>query len=140
MGQKGFFDKPKLLKEDRYWVRWPFILVEQEGASFNPIRPQGCLHYIALFVFWFLFLGITFGAAQFGWYLFVEAWTYLAQSFATLDSATVITGVILLGLAGSATMMVSAFLGDVHEGTKRRRKKIHPAYTRIGRGKNRRAP
>jgi hypothetical protein len=42
--------RPKLLKDHTTYARWPFIFYQQEGMSFNPIRPQGCLQYIVIFI------------------------------------------------------------------------------------------
>jgi hypothetical protein len=65
---KDFFRRPKLLKDYYSHADWPWIHDDQEGMSFNPIRPQGCLHYIALFL---VFLALLFIA---GW-----VWDFFAN-------------------------------------------------------------
>lgn len=56
----GFWDKPKVQKDYKIRPHWPWIHLEQEGMSFNPIRVSGAIKWFAQWFVVALLVGFAY--------------------------------------------------------------------------------
>ena len=126
MNWDKFLSRPKLLKESKWVAVWPFIFDASGGMSFSPIRLQGCLHYIALAIFWIVFIGIIVMPVS------LAMWLYEALTGTKLPSG-IETTIIVWWL-----ILMCVIVWVFRQDEKRKQdeetpKAAHPAYSRVGR-------